>query len=188
MNKTRTIIVIILLLSTNNSISSSTVFVKSDLGPLIYSEDSEMVIYQGSYTTLTWIVVSKNPKSYYITNTHNGTNVLLQTSKPIFNSRIQIIPVGIPLGVNIITIYVSDYYNLVSSSSINITVLQTQTSSSPTTTFSSSSTSQESTKTSETTVASAYPLSVIFLGLIIISSFSLIRLKINKKKRREYEK
>ena len=124
MKRIQIITILILTLALINFPSATNAMMNNNLGPLIYSEETTLTIYQGSSTTLSWIVISKNPKSFYITNTNNGTTALLQDSKPVLSSKIQINPVGIPVGENIIKLYVSDYYNLVSFSSVNVTVLQ----------------------------------------------------------------
>jgi hypothetical protein len=158
--------------------------VNGEIGPLIYTEQKEVTINQGSSTILAWIVIDTDPKSYFITNTNNftGEEVILQSSKIFTISKITINPVGIPVGENIVKLYVNDYTNSNTSASISVTVI-----SSPIGTSSAPSTSKSTITGTPTVPISSEPLAsqgFNFYYVSIILSFVLII----KRKRRENEK
>ncbi|MHA1990253.1 MAG: hypothetical protein ACW981_06765 [Candidatus Hodarchaeales archaeon] len=187
MRKKEIIVAFLFLLSILNSFDLGNYLINSvngEIDPIIYTGEKEVTIDQGSSIILAWIVIDTDPKSYFITNTNNytGEEVILQSSRKLTNSKISINPVGIPVGENIVTLYVSDYTNSNSSASINVTVIP-----SPIITSTEPSTSKSTitgTQPTPTSTVSQAAQGFHFYYIFILFSFVLII----KRKRRENEK
>ncbi|MHA1984421.1 MAG: hypothetical protein ACW967_08710 [Candidatus Hodarchaeales archaeon] len=186
MKKNEILIAFLFTFSILNSLSLGDhriISINGEIGPIIYTEEKEITMDQGSSTVLSWIVIDTDPKSFFITNTNNftGEEVILQSSRKLLNSKISINPVGIPVGENIVTLYVNDYTNSNTSASINVTVISSPISTSPPlTSVETKITSTHAASTTETLAAQGFNF------YYIISLFSFVF--IIKRRRRENEK
>ena len=177
-NERRFLIFLISLLFVSvNILTSTTNSALGEVPPLIYTESEELIFNQGSSDKIVWIVIDNDPKKYWITNTVENTEFYIQTEKPFKISRIEIQPVGIPIGSNIIKLYVEDYSNLVSTSVINVTINPVP--------FTSTSANTSLTSSSATTRVDEGAGSPIFLSIPAMFGIIILRLIKKKLKRRE---
>ncbi|OLS16453.1 MAG: hypothetical protein HeimC3_53960 [Candidatus Heimdallarchaeota archaeon LC_3] len=149
-----------------------------ETAPLIYTESEEIVFTQGSSTKIVWIVIDNDPKKYWITNTFDNNETYLQSERPFTISKIEIKPVGIPIGNNIIRLYVEDFSKFVSISDVEVIVFP----SSPTTIATAI------TSSSEEPPADSAGATGIFFSIPAFIGIVFLRLIRKKTKRREDEK